>query len=203
MQKRPLAVAQRQFLKHQDFLEGLSIPDRFAAIYKMNLWSANTSKSGLGFEIEASRTLAMALPELCTNLGVKTLVDAPCGDGVWISTVPLKLDQYIGIDIVPDLITDLKIRHSSDPRREYLLSDLINQPVPQGDLIICRDCLVHLSHENIWDVVSNFKNSNSTWLLTTHFTALNENSDIIDGDWRALNLCLPPYSWPATGFARS
>jgi len=35
------------------------------------------------------------------------------------------------------------------------------------------------------------------WLITTTFTGWQRNNDCDDGDWRALNLCRPPFSWPA------
>ena len=49
--------------------------------------------------------------------------------------------------------------------------------------------LAKLSHANIARVLARFKASGSTWLLTTHFTGIDHNADIADGDWRPLNLC--------------
>jgi len=38
------------------------------------------------------------------SLQIKTLLDAPCGDGNWINKVDLSGITYIGADIVPEII---------------------------------------------------------------------------------------------------
>ena len=63
--------------------------------------------------------------------------------------------------------------------------------------VLCRDCLVHLSFAHIERAVDNLRRSGATWLVTTTFTGWQTNSDCDDGDWRALNLCRPPFGWPA------
>jgi hypothetical protein len=64
-------------------------------------------------------------------------------------------------------------------------------------VILCRDCLVHLSFENIGRAIANFKRSGARVLLTTTFTDIAANADVEDGDWRALNFTRPPFGWPA------
>jgi hypothetical protein len=48
------------------------------------------------------------LPDVHDHNGfsAKTLLDAGCGDFNWMRHVNLKLDQYIGIDVVPELICE-------------------------------------------------------------------------------------------------
>ncbi len=163
----------------------------------MNLWGAESSRSGVGSEGDAVKKLAETLPELCRSLGAMTIIDAPCGDGNWIASLSLGQESYIGLDIVPALIEDLTRRFCDDPSREYRIADLTKDPLPKGDLVLCRDCLVHLSFDNISRAVAGFKASGSKWLLTTHFTEQECNEDITDGDWRPLNLCKAPFFWPA------
>ena len=43
---------------------------------------------------------------------------------------------------------------------------------------------------------SRFKESGSTYLLSTTFTDTTENDDIAAGWWRPLNLTLPPFNLP-------
>jgi hypothetical protein len=64
------------------------------------------------------------------------------------------------------------------------------------DLVLCRDCLVHLSNAHIRDAIENLRASGSTWLLTTTFRAHDQNGDLDDGDWRPLNLERPPFGFP-------
>lgn len=68
---------------------------------------------------------------------------------------------------------------------------MITDPLPQNDLIIVRDCLVHLSYKDIYNAIKNIKSSGSKYLLTTTFTNHDLNHDIVTGDWRAINLQKP------------
>jgi hypothetical protein len=83
------------------------------------------------------------------------------------------------------------------PGRRYVVADLTCDPLPACDVILCRDCLVHLSFENISRAIDNFKRSGARFLLTTTFTEIVTNHDVEDGDWRALNFTCPPFGWPA------
>jgi hypothetical protein len=122
-------------------------------------------------------------------------LDAPCGDGGWISALDIGL-SYTGVDIVPELIDDLRGRaEQAGTARSYLLADITRDPLPRADAILCRDCLVHLSFENIAAALANFARSGSAWLVTTTFPELKANIDCEDGDWRALNFELAPFNW--------
>ena len=48
--------------------------------------------------------------------------------------------------------------------RVFLRLDLTRDPLPDGDLILCRDCLVHLPFEDVRRAVRNFKRSGARWL---------------------------------------
>ena len=124
-----------------------------------------------------------------------SLLDAPCGDGGWLSDLDIGL-FYTGADIVPELIDDLRGRaeRAAIPRA-YLVADITRDPLPRADATLCRDCLVHLSFHNIAAVIANFRRSGSEWLITTTFPELKANIDCEDGDWRALNLELAPFNW--------
>jgi len=132
---------------------------------------------------------------LLRSLGATSLLDAPCGDGSWISALDVGL-SYTGIDIVPELIDDLRGRaERAGIQRSYLLADITRDLLPRADAILCRDCLVHLSFANIAAALANFRRSGSAWLVTTTFPELRANIDCEDGDWRALNFELAPFHW--------
>jgi hypothetical protein len=73
--------------------------------------------------------------------------------------------------------------------------DLTRSALPPADLLLCRDCLVHLSYSDIVKAISNIKSSKIEYLLTTTFTAEPGYRDVVTGDWRPLNLELPPFSF--------
>ena len=112
------------------------------------------------------------------------------GCGTSISARPM----YIGADIIRGLILSHQRLHATNTRR-FMVLDIVADDLPQADLIMCRDCLVHFSYRLIRKALRNIRCSQSTYLLTTTFPE-HSNSDIVTGNWRPLNLCRPPFDFP-------
>ena len=112
--------------------------------------------------------------------------------------VPAVNIQYIGADIVKPLIDDLNSNHKST-NVSFIHFDLVKDTPPKVDLMICRDCLFHLSFQDTRSVLDNFVKSESKYLLTTtHKNSEKsfENKDISTGDFRFIDLFSKPYSFP-------
>lgn len=168
--------------------------DAFRQAYA-GLWSGNESQSGAGSSLEQTATIRRALPPLCSRLGVGTLLDLPCGDFHWMSAVDLGSVSYIGADLLPELIEANSHRFARQGRTFRVL-DLVTSQLPDADLLLCRDCLVHLSFADIASAVANIRASRTTYLLTTTFPGQQVNEDIATGDWRPINLQAAPFGWP-------
>lgn len=183
------------FRKLKDEGKVLDIQKTFTTIFQSNHWTGEVSVSGLGSDDIQTAAIRSQLPMLINKYNVKTLLDLPCGDFNWLSRTDLRIESYIGGDIVPDIIDANNIAYKT-PTRNFRLINIITDPLPAADLIFCRDCLVHFSNEDIIKSVSNIKRSGIPYLLTTTFTECKENTDIVTGDWRLLNLTLPPFNLP-------
>jgi len=153
------------------------------------------SLSGPGSSLLATSEVRQRLPLLIQDLDVKSVVDAGCGDLNWIKRVNLAVREYIGVDVVPVVVDDNE-KNSCSPNSRFITLDLTRQPTPKAGLIICRDCLVLLSNEDISRVLRNFAKSGSQYLLTTTFVNHGANSELGTGKWRPLNLQLPPFTFP-------
>ena len=192
---RPPVLAHQRFLADKESLADLNLAQRFRRIHDTNMWGAAASTSGLGSEIDATIVLRTELPRLFKKLGMTSLLDAPCGDAGWINKADLGV-RIVGVDIVPALIASLQARAAAGViKGEYHLADITRDPLPRCDAILCRDALVHLSFANIERAVANFKASGAVWLIATTFPDWQTNHDCEDGDWRALNFALKPFSW--------
>lgn len=168
----------------------------FDKIFKGNHWADEESISGPGSTMSYTRVLRRQLPSLILKLSVKSLLDAPCGDFNWMQTVPLYNIDYIGGDIVEELVDLLKQKFEGS-RRHFTILDIVEGPVPSTDLWMCRDVLFHLPTEDCLAVLKNFAISNIRFLLTTTFSISRTNEpDINYGGYRPLNLRLPPFSLP-------
>ncbi|SDC83067.1 Methyltransferase domain-containing protein [Algoriphagus faecimaris] len=173
-----------------------NVDNVFNKIYSKNTWGSTESASGRGSEIQNTKTLLKKLDRLTKEFGVKSMLDAPCGDFNWMQHLDRKGISYIGMDIVEDLIDILNVKYAEDPQVTFQAGNIIAGELPQVDLIFCRDCLVHFSFDDIYHSLSNFKNSGSKYLLTTSYTDRGVNRDIQTGGWRPINLEKEPFNLP-------
>jgi hypothetical protein len=193
--KRKRTVAERRFEERAHELSELGLSDRFARIYSTNLWSDPESRSGVGSTLDATRVLRAELPDALRQLEARVLLDVPCGDFTWMEQVDLSGIEYIGGDIVPLIVEENQRLHSRKSRR-FTRLDLTQDVLPDADVLLCRDCLVHLSYANIRVVLANIARSNIRFVLITSFPGRRDNYDVADGDWRALDFQAPPFSFP-------
>ena len=167
----------------------------FAPFYTENRWGDEESVSGPGSNLARTAKLRSELPNLLKEIGARTLLDAPCGDFNWMKDTALGVEQYIGADIIPDLITRNQKLYAND-RTQFLFLDLTRDALPRVDVILSRDCLIHFSYRHIAAAIKNFKRSGSTYLLTNTYPRWQKNTNIRTGDFRHLNLMLPPFNFP-------
>jgi SAM-dependent methyltransferase len=168
----------------------------FSGYFRRNKWNDPESRSGKGSNLKATAELRPLLPVLLRELGVKQILDLPCGDFFWMQHVDLSGIAYLGGDIAPEAIAHNQSRFERADRR-FQVIDLISGPIPKADLVFVRDCLVHLSHAHVKAALANIKASGSTYLLTTIYPTTAQNEDILTGQWRAIDLTRAPFNLPA------
>jgi len=168
----------------------MSIKETFTDIYENNLWTSSESLSGIGSELKNTELIRNELPYLFQKFDIKSMLDIPCGDWNWMKKVDLSSVSYIGADIVEKLIISNK---QSYPNIDFRTLDLTTDELPKVDLVFVRDCLGHLTNENVHKAIANIRNSGSKYLLATSFTRWNMNPDIQDGGWKCINLMIEPF----------
>lgn len=159
------------------------------------IWGSYESRSGTGSTLGATGTIRQRLPELLSNLKVQSVLDAPCGDWNWMSTLALPVERYYGVDIARAII-DANQEKYGRKGVSFQVADLTSDPLPRADFVICRDCLVHLSYVDIFAVLRNFRLTQATYLLTNTYET-DANTDQVSGiPWRPLNMQLYPFYFP-------
>ena len=89
----------------------------FGTILAANHWAAG-QPSGGGSDLGQTAVLREALPDLARRLGIRTVLDLPCGDGGWMATVAWPPGtQYLGADLLPELVARCQAQHSAPGRR--------------------------------------------------------------------------------------
>jgi SAM-dependent methyltransferase len=167
----------------------------FTNICKQNGWKGKDSVSGPGSDLGATQVIRERLPQFLREFGITSILDIPCGDFCWMSKVDLTGVQYIGADIVEDLVQKNADTYN-DRKLQFRHLNLVADPLPKVDLILCRDCLVHFPYEDIFPALRNIVKSGSKYFLTTTFRANTANRDVPVGGWRMLNLEIVPFQFP-------
>ena len=167
----------------------------FTNIFRGNRFGGGDSVSGPGSNLSQTRIIIKELPKLLWDLNISTILDIPCGDFHWMNRVSLDDVDYIGADIVNDLIQDNKEKYKRKNLKFQHLN-IIDDELPKVDLIFCRDCLVHFPFKDIFLALHNICYSESEYLLTTTFPSRKKNRDILIGQWRPFNLEIPPFDFP-------
>ncbi len=202
--ERPRTVAERRFAERATELTSLDLPARFARMYETNLWDGAESRSGDGSSLASTAGVRAGLPNLLRRLAVRRLLDVPCGDYHWMAHVDLAsagVFAYVGGDVV-DAIVQANTARYANAGRSFVRVDLTSGPLPMvagqpADAVLCRDCLVHLSFANIARAMRVVRDSGARYLIATTFLEQPANIDIVDGNWRPLNLERAPFDLPS------
>jgi SAM-dependent methyltransferase len=167
----------------------------FRRIYAGHEWGSGESVSGPGSGVARTADLRRELAELLVELRIETMLDAGCGDFHWLRLPALPVRRYIGVEVVPELAADVA-RRFAQHGREFICADITWDRLPQADLVLCREVLVHFPDEDVVRALQNLRRTGARWLLTTTFADREQNEPIPLGAWRTLNLEAPPFDLP-------
>jgi SAM-dependent methyltransferase len=198
---KPLLSSIRSKLRIRALLRqtilGHSMQRVFVRMYEQNSWANAESASGDGSDLTQTRTIRQELNKVIADFGIRTLLDAPCGDFYWMKEVDRQGARYLGVDIVPEMIA-VNDRMYGNATTSFAVLDIVRDELPRVDLIFCRDCLVHLPLQAAVNAMQGFVRSGSRYLLSTTYPGrVSRNRPLlITGNWRPLDLQLPPFSLP-------
>lgn len=167
----------------------------FSYYFERNLFGDSDSLSGTGSSVRATETIRSALPGLLSDLDVRVVLDVPCGDFNWAKEIDWKPYRYIGADVVPGLVERNRSLYGSDGI-EFRTLDILTDPLPPCDLILCRDLFIHFPNDLVRTALGNIARSGARYLLTTQYDGVKSNRDIKLGSFRPVNLMLAPFGLP-------
>ena len=166
----------------------------FSHIYQNKYWGDRESVSGSGSSIAQTEPIRKALPALLARHGIRSMIDAPCGDLHWMKLILEEMGiRYVGGDIVPEVV-EMARANNSYADATFVDFDIIESPFPDVDLWLCRDVLFHFSFRDLKRALDNFARSNVPYVLVTSHIGDNVNNRaIVTGDFRQLNLFKAPF----------
>lgn len=175
--------------------ENKKMADVFSTIYKTNYWCGPKSRSGNGSSLVTTKIVRDELSNLCKSLGIKTVLDIGCGDFYWMRTVDLHGAEYIGVDIVPEMIKK-NCEIYADAKHTFLCLNSAEDSLPKADLVICRDVLMHLNFSTVYNVLQKIKESGSKYALMTTHLSTTRNENIVCGRHCPYKLTIAPFNLP-------
>jgi 2-polyprenyl-3-methyl-5-hydroxy-6-metoxy-1,4-benzoquinol methylase len=176
----------------------------FTSIYESNHWvqgdkvldSSKISVSGHGSNIDTDQffNLKKNILRFIENYEIKTLLDMPCGDFLWMNElIKNKKIDYLGVDIVDKMIEENKIKYGNE-NTNFLSADIVNfYTKKEFDLVIIRDLFIHIDNSSIMEIVNNIKEMNIKYLAFTNYNN-KINSDVIIGRHRKINMLNEPFN---------
>lgn len=173
----------------------------FREVFNHNKWGCGDSRSGPGSSLEQTRIIRTEIPRLLNQLQIKSMLDIPCGDFFWMKEIQSVLDNildvYIGGDIVPGLIRHNRQIYGT-PKFRFEILDVTADRLPRCDLVMIRDCFLHLSFRHIAKALKNVQRSESFYLLASTYPKHRDNQHVVGVSigGRALDLCAPPFLLP-------
>jgi len=134
------------------YYKRLSVSEAFSAIYRSHAWGSIEDRpfcSGDGsIREEAVGPYCAMIRDFITANNIRRVVDLGCGDFAVGSRFVGPSVDYVGIDVVPDLI-GYNQEHFAGPGVEFRCMNIIEDELPQGDLCLVRQVLQHLSNAQI------------------------------------------------------
>jgi len=187
----------------------MSYKDTFTNIYENNGFGSEESKSGPGSTLEETKMLREKIKDLVKEKNIKSVVDIPCGDFNWMKEIVSSFESYIGGDIVEEAIK-INNENYGDLNTKFIEFDLINDNIPDADLLIVRDVIGHLPLSDGEKVIKNILKSNCKYLLSTTWAKKTkdgwkkcdpnevhrENEGVDYGRFYPVNLMSSPFNFP-------
>ena len=187
----------------------MNYKDIFSNIYDNYGFGSLESRSGPGSTLDETQKLRESIKKIIKDKNIKSVVDIPCGDFNWMKEIVFNFESYIGGDIVKKAIEENNERYSNS-RIKFIEFDIVNDEIPNGDLLIVRDIIGHFPIEDGVKILKNILNSKCKYLLSTTWAKKigndwfpcekndvhRENEGVDYGRFYPVNLMSNPFNLP-------
>ncbi len=172
--------------------------DAFTRIYDEKLWGENENgegTSGTGSTVASTVEYRALVQKFMKDHRIKSVVDIGCGDWEFSRLMNWDGIDYTGLDVVKSVINKNKQKYAKSNIR-FIHADISKYNLPKGDLLLCKDVLMHLPNKDVASVLRNFKKY--MYCLVTNNISKNRNykinRDIKRGGFRFVDVTRPPFN---------
>lgn len=167
----------------------------FNYIYKYNLWGFGSGTGSISFN---NKKYINFLNIFINNKNINKIIDLGCGDWQLHKHIDFKKKNYIGIDIVKNII-DINNKLYSNKNIKFQHKNFLDLDfnLPNGDLLILKDVLQHLSNININIILNKIEEKNYKYILIINdISKINFNYiNIANGMYKTIDISRSPYNY--------
>ena len=166
----------------------------FSTIYEKGLWGKDASgrgTSGPGSTLSQGKAFVDFVQNFIDTHEINSVVDVGCGDWVLAQQIDWGDRDYLGIDVVASLIKRNQVAYGTDTIHFAQLEGS-KEPLPPGDLLICKDVFIHLPNASIQHILAEAKKFK--YCIFVNDTLGNVNRDIEVGGFHPLDLTQQPFN---------
>lgn len=150
----------------------------FSEIYAKKLWGDGSNKFISGPGSIEEWIICPYIEKIISFLKVyptrkPKVVDLGCGDFEVGKNLINYCSEYVGVDVVPQLIEELN-KTQSGPAVRFVCLDIIDDDLPDGDIVFVRQVFQHLSNEQIIKVLPKLRKYKVAF-ITEHYPSPNPN----------------------------
>ena len=176
----------------------------FTSIFKSKHWvqksvlpkdSISVSGHGSNINTDQSENLINSLLNFFKKYEIKSVLDMPCGDFLWMNEIMKKNNElkYLGVDIVDEIIKNNSRLYGND-KIKFKSFDIVDFKTKENfDLVLMRDFFIHIKNSDIRKILINLKQMNIKYFAFENYEIL-KNIDVTTGKHRKINLKLQPFS---------
>ena len=149
----------------------LSVKEVFTRVYRDSEWhgAAGEFDSGYGSQNDMAAPYCAAVRDFMKARKIASVADLGCGDFRVGAGLQMAGVEYVGVDIVDDLIAQNQERHGG-AAVSFRCLDIIADELPDADLCLVRQVLQHLSNAQIAVALAKLKKYRYA-LITEHYPA--------------------------------
>ena len=187
MRRRRIGLKPRAFSPEE-------IRHAFSDIYRNSTWGPG---SGVGSMPEYAQPYVVTLERFLHDYKIKSVVDLGCGDWQFSRLIDWSGVDYLGLDVVEEVIEANKRNFASDSIGFDVAT--AGEPLPEADLVVCKDVLQHLPLGVVAEYLAEFRQRYKHILITNDvYPDGATNGECPPGAGRAIRPDLEPFSEPCT-----
>lgn len=168
----------------------------FDQIYQQGAWGKDQNgrgTSGSGSTLTEGKPFVDYLQALIDRIpSIQSVVDIGCGDWVLARNIHWGERDYVGIDVVESVVSTNQSKFGAE-RIHFIQLDAINEDLPSGDLVICKDVLQHLPNSCIFALLAKFKKFHYCVIVNDRHLRSRKNKDTYIGGYRPIDLTAAPF----------